>query len=211
MNLTSYKTLIQAMPVKDQSFAIKAKNWINQLSADHVNLIFEGKSEISLSRKDILLTNRIDLFILKTILWGYPSGMRGSNFSSIYSRLDDLGTLLNIPNRSHLNFEDLSELQNNLRFFKGLGLSTYTKFLQLRGFRFDGIPALILDERIIRVLRSNTFEEFQNLSKIAEYNKERYYPLYLKCMNECAKDLDTTPEHLELFLFTFGNNLKGSN
>jgi len=210
MNLTSYKTLIQAMPVKDQSFAIKAKNWINQLSGDHFDLLFEGKSEILLSREDILLTNRIDLFLIKTILWGYPSGMRGSNFPSIYSKLDELATDLNIPNRMQLNFEDLTLLQSKLQSYKGLGLSTYSKFLQLRGFRFDGIPALILDERIIRVFRNRVFQEFAALSKVADYNKERYYPLYLKSMNECAKDLDTTPEHLELFLFAFGNNLKGN-
>lgn len=211
MNLNKYKSLIQVMPILDQAFVIKSKNWEKQLKADHLELIFEGKSEITLNREDIITTNRIDLFLLKTILWGYPAGMRGTHFSSIYNRLDDLGAIINNPNRLHLNFKELAELQTNLRPFKGLGLSTYTKFLQLRGFRFDRNPALILDERIIRVFQSNIFEDFKDLSKISDYNKEQYYSSYLKCMCTCAGELSTSPEHLEMFLFTFGNNLKGTD
>lgn len=210
MNLNHYKALIQAMPVLDQAFGVKAINWEKQLLPEHFSAIFKGEAEVMLSREDIFLTNRIDLFILKTILWGYPSGMRGNNFLSIYSRLEEISSILNLPNRMHLNFEDLHTLQISLRSFKGLGLSTNTKLLQLRGFRFDDIPALILDERIIRVFRNNIFEDFECLAKIRDYNKERYYPEYLKCMHACAQALETSPEHLELFLFTFGNNLKNT-
>jgi len=210
MHLNNYKALIQAMPILDQAFLVKAKNWEKQLSPEDFRYIFRGQPHILLSREDVFLTNRIDFFIIKTILWGYPAGMRGNHFSSIYNSLADISAILNRSDRMELNFEDLSNLQTAFRAFPGLGLSTYTKFLQLRGFRFDGVPALILDERIIRVFKNKVFDEFQSLSNITEYNKESHYAVYLKCMHECAQQLETTPEHLELFLFTFGNNLKSN-
>lgn len=209
--IKKYTNLIQSLPVSDQAFTIKASNWQKALSDFHFQEIFNGAENICLSRKDVHDTNNIELFILKTILWGYPKGMRGNNFGNIYSRLNDLAEILNISNRTFLKTDDLYELQNRLKTIDGLGLSTYSKLLYFRGFKFDSVPALILDERLIRVFKNKIFAEFELLAHVSQYNSEKMYPNYLQLMDQLSEQLHVSGEQIEQFLFIFGNHLKSSH
>lgn len=210
ISIKNYNQLIQSLPVADQAFTIKANNWQNALSDFHLQEIFNGANHICLSRRDVHDTNNIELFILKTILWGYPKGMRGKNFENIYRNLIALSEILNVPDRAFLKTDDLYELQNKLQKIGGLGLSTYTKLLYFRDFKFDGVPALILDERLIRVYKNNVFEEFESLAKISQYNSEKIYKSYLQMMATLSEELNASGEQIEQFLFIFGNHLKPS-
>ena len=208
--MINYIHLIQSLPVADQAFTIKSSNWQKALSDFHFQEIFNGAENICLSRKDVHDTNNIELFILKTILWGYPKGMRGKNFENIYSNLIALSAILNLPDRAFLKTDDLYEIQNRLQKIEGLGLSTYSKLLYFRDFKFDGVPALILDERLIRVFKNNVFEEFDSLAKISQYNCVKLYNAYLHIMSELSKQYKVSGEQIEQFLFIFGNHLKPS-
>jgi len=210
MTIRKYTQLIQSLPVADQAFTIKASNWQKALSDFHFQEIFNGADNICLSRKDVQETNNLELFILKTILWGYPKGMRGRNFENIYRNLSALSQILNVPDRAFLNADDLYELQNELQKIEGLGLSTYSKLLYFRDFKFDGVPALILDERLIRVFKNKVFEEFESLAKISQYNSINMYKDYLHMMTTLSEELNVSGEQIEQFLFIFGNHLKPS-
>lgn len=210
ISIKNYTQLIQSLPVADQAFTIKASNWQKALFDFHFQEIFNGAENICLSRKDVHDTNNIELFILKTILWGYPKGMRGKNFENIYSNLIALSAILNFPDRAFLKTDDLYEIQNRLQKIEGLGLSTYSKLLYFRDFKFDGVPALILDERLIRVFKKNVFEEFESLAKISQYNSIKMYKDYLQIMASLSEELNASSEQIEQFLFIFGNHLKPS-
>ena len=208
MTIRKYTQLIQSLPASDQAFTIKASNWQKALSDFHFQEIFNGTENICVSRKDVHDTNNIELFILKTILWGYPKGMRGKNFENIYKNLEALSEILNVPNRAFLKKNDLSELQCKLHKIEGLGLSTYSKLLYFRDFKFDGVPALILDERLIRVFKNKVFKEFEPLSQISQYNSVKMYGAYLQIMSEFSEQYRVSGEQIEQFLFIFGNHLK---
>ena len=206
--MKNYINLIQALPVADQAFTIKASNWQKSLSDIHFQEIFKCCESICLSRNDVHDTNNIELFILKTILWGYPKGMRGKNFENIYKNINTLSEILNVPDRAFLKKDDLSELQGKLNKIEGLGLSTYSKLLYFLDFKFDGVPALILDERLIRVFKNRGFKEFEPLSEISQYNSVKMYGAYLQIMSQLSEQYKVSGEQIEQFLFIFGNHLK---
>ena len=210
ISIKNYTQLIQSLPVADQAFTIKASNWQKALSDFHFQEIFNGADDICLSRRDVHDTNNIELFILNTILWGYPKGMRGKNFENICRNISTLSQVLNVPDRAFLKTYDLYEIQNRLQKIEGLGLSTYSKLLYFRDFKFDGVPAMILDERLIRVFKNNVFEEFDSLAKISQYNSVKMYNDYLQMMATLSEELNVSGEQIEQFLFIFGNHLKPS-
>lgn len=211
ISLKNYSKLIQSLPIADQAFTVKASNWKKALSDFHFQEIFNCAENICLSRKDVHDTNNVELFILKTILWGYPKGMRGKNFENIYRNLNALSQILNVSDRAFLKTDDLYELQNKLHKIEGLGLSTYSKLLYFRGFKFDSVPALILDERLIRVFKNKIFAEFELLAHVSQYNSEKMYPNYLQLMDQLSEQLHVSGEQIEQFLFIFGNHLKSSH
>ena len=207
-SLYRYQKLIQELPTQEQSFTIKASNWQKQLSAEDFRTLFREESTTRLSRKEVHDTNDSKIFLLKVILWGYPQGMRGNHFMKIYGRLEELSEIFNNPNRAKLQFEDLRLIQQQIKDIEGIGLSTYSKFLYFRDYQFDDVTSLIMDERIIRVIKGNLFQELEILRPLNSYNAEKKYIEYLKLMKQLSEKLNTYPENLEQFLFLFGNNLK---
>jgi len=92
---------------------------------------------------------------------------------------------------------------------KGIGPSTYTKFLSFLSVQVQGHAALILDDRIIRVANEGIFEELRPLKNLShKKNADVSYPDYLRCIHDIASQLSVSPEQIEFFLFEFGLNLK---
>jgi len=202
LKLKYYKTLIQHLPVLEQAFQIKAVNWNKLLNQNQSDKLFKDKDYIAINRLDIFNTQEQELFVLKILLWGYPKGMRGNNFSLISQSIEKIVEILN-DRRA-----DLTTIQCSFSDITGLGLSTYSKFLYFKKYTFGEYSALILDERLIKVFQQNVFEEFETLKTINSYNKEKMYMQYLEIMHEQAANLNTKPENIEQFLFLFGNHLK---
>lgn len=202
------------MPTSYQAFASKRSTWAPHINQDDeagsaLRSIFGTADEITLSRSDLRsLAAKADLvqFILATIIWGYPSGMRGNNVTKLIGHLNSLAQLLSSTRTEPVT--KWSEHYAEVELISGVGLSTYTKFLSFLSVRVQGHTALILDNRIIRIANKGIFDELAPLKELSDYNKVRFYPQYLECMHDVADNLAVTAEEIEFFLFEFGLYLK---
>ena len=218
MDLKNYQPLISNLPVRQQCFSTKRKTWgpaereIDWLKSVNDRLFdspYEEKS-LRISRQDVFDTTNTREKILKAIYWGYPSGMRGNHFVNLLRKIvqieKTINELLSIPNPSS---DDLKQAQADLNDVTGIGISTYSKLLYFADLSFDGNPCLILDERLFNVFRNKTYLQFDHLSGINRASAEKGgYLDYLEAMKAVSLEIGATGEQLELFLFTFGNQLK---
>lgn len=92
--------------------------------------IFGAGNEVKLSRNDLRgLASKPDLaqFVMATIIWGYPAGMRGNHVRNLIRHLGPLTQLL-AEGRTQIVAE-WSTHYAKVGPIAGIGLSTYTKFL----------------------------------------------------------------------------------
>jgi len=217
MVLENFQTLIQNLPVRQQSFTTKRNNkkwrfaennfpWFKDCND---NYFING--ELKISRQDIFnIENSPREKILKTIFWGYPNGMQGGHksFEGILSNIDKLEEILTyLQNSNDLTLNDLKKAQNCFKQISGIGLSTYSKLLYFFDIKINKIPALIIDKRLLDNFKSNIFEDFSSLSKVKGSNEKKYYNC-VELINDAAQRLETNGENIEQFLFIFGNNLQ---
>ena len=217
MRLSEFRDLIQNTPVSHQAFTSKRSTWASCLrSNDRVGnalrQIFDTKETVTLSRCDLrALGQKTDLaeFVMATLIWGYPSGMRGNHVSNMASHITPLTDLLE-------EARTRAVAQWNEHFTKvtpivGIGLSTYTKFLNFLSVKIGAYTSLILDERIVQVARRRIFHELVPLAGLTDHGKSGDYPGYLECMHRIAGDMAVSAESIEFFLFEFGLNLKAAS
>ena len=108
MRLSDFRNLIANMPVRAQAFTAKKINWESHLNSANpagavFQQIFAPHDEITISRQDLreyASSSGLDEFVVATILWGYPNGMRGNNVTRIVGRLAQLKDHLNKIARS---------------------------------------------------------------------------------------------------------------
>jgi len=208
-----FRKLIDAMPEQEQAFTSRKRTWEKYLAADtrtsqELKSLFGDEGELEISRNDLFgysAEGDLTRFIIATLLWGYPSGMRGNHFLNITNEINNLTGVLA---EAKLGVTDWETHYSKIKAIHGLGLSTYTKFLYFLGITICGHPALILDDRIIRTINKGVFIDFQPLQKISSYNAVRNYPYYLEVMDQIAQDLGVDHGRLEMFVFEFGLNIK---
>lgn len=219
IELENYRPLIQNLPVRQQSFNTRRdyKKWQDAENDFHWyrafnNQHFGNGSLLAISRHDIFDINHngsIRELILKTIYWGYPTGMRGNNFNGILRNMQMLERVLaEIKKIVNPTSNDFFKIAKCFAGIGGIGLSTYSKLLYFSEIKFDGYPCLILDRRLIKVFSSEIFDDYSGLGQINYDNARDYYLRYLKTTNEVAGLLRTNGENIEQFLFIFGNELK---
>jgi hypothetical protein len=212
--VADFRDLIANMPVLHQAFTSKRSTWASYMhdddSAGHaLRAIFGTSEKVTLSRSDLRsLACKQDLnqFVMAAIIWGYPNGMRGKNFENAIPHLALLTELLLAARGQpvtnwHTHYAEVKRVT-------GIGLSTYTKFLNSLSAQVQGETALILDDRIIKVAHRGIFEELAPLRKLSYDNAPRFYPRYLESMHRLANSLAVSAEAIEFFLFEFGLNLK---
>jgi hypothetical protein len=167
-----------------------------------LNSLFDKKDERVVSRSDLRALAKsgdLDLFVMATLLWGYPNGMQGSNTGDIATNLPALVDLL-VEARQGIS--KWREHFAHVKDIRGVGHSTYTKLLTFLSVDVSGHRALIFDKRIGDVAASRVFEEF------VERFTWRTYPAYLDQMYSIADRLKVEAENLEFFLYEFGLHLK---
>lgn len=217
MNIDNYKILISNLPVRQQCFTTKRTTWKkaeNQIEwLKRLNdKLFSDRQILTISRQDIFEAKHTREVIIKTIYWGYPRGMRGNHFVNTLKQIDLIeGTFLNLRQTVQLTTQDFIELTKIFKKVSGLGLSTYSKLLHFFNLKINENPCQILDQRLIDVLASKTYVEFQELSNIRYDNADKKYLDYLQLVKLTANKLETKGENIEQFLFTYGNNLKIEN
>ena len=134
--------------------------------------------------------------------------MRGNVFKSILNSLKEIEQIL-FENKD-LTKKDFVTICKKIKG-TSMGMSTLTKILYFFQFKVDGYQCLILDSRILEVLKEGMYLELTALRKISEDNKNEYYVDYLKEMDKISKAESYKPDQLEFFLFHFGKNLKSEN
>lgn len=177
MQLSEFSGLIENMPVSLQAFTSKRATWSSCLNSDDragnaLRLIFGTKEEVTLSRSDLRsLAGKTDLaeFVMATLIWGYPSGMRGNHVRNMAMHITPLTDLLAEARTGPVARWD--EHYAKVAPITGLGLSTYTKLLAFLSVRIGTYKSLILDDRIVRVARGQIFEELVPLRILRDHNK----------------------------------------
>lgn len=206
MKIEDYKELICALPFEDQAFLVKKEIWKNILgNSNHVENIFEDNNSIKISRKDLFNETNIETFIIKVLMWGYPSGGRGNNIKQFLKNNNKIKEIL--ENRQNLSFE---KLKNILNESKGAKLSTISKLLYFKKILIDGFNALILDQKVINSLNIKEYKDegIEKIEKINYDNAIKHYYEYLRFLNRIANKINAKPDQIEMFLFEFGTNLK---
>lgn len=227
LRLKDFKSLIACMPVSKRSSIVKKQIWDDikervghKTFSGKVNSVFKDKKysldgrkdtkDIMISRRDLFSLarkNDIQKFIYATIMWGYPGGMRG-HLKDIVSEINKLSWYLNhIP--KNIRTQDWPDYYKRMNNIAGLGPSTSTKFLYFLKVSIEGKQILILDDKLINVFNKKVFLDFNDTKKISRGNGMNYL-IYLRRMHETAKKLKVKPDQLEMFLYLFGNSLKGS-
>jgi seryl-tRNA synthetase len=214
MNINNYKILISNLPVRQQCFTTKRTTWSKAESEfkwlkNLNNKLFGDNKTLTISRQEIFETNDTREIIIKTIYWGYTAGMRGNHFIKILKYIETIEKALRtLKEKSNLTTNDFNDLILTFKNIEGLGLSTYSKLLYFFKVKFNDNPCLILDQRLINVFASKTYKNFQQFDNIRYDNAEKKYLDFLQLAKQLAIDLETHGENIELFLFSFGNNLK---
>jgi hypothetical protein len=219
MQLSKFRNLIAIMPVDCQASTSKRSTWEKHISGskpsdagDALRSVldtFRTSDSVKLSRRDLRsLADKSDLaqFVMATIVWGYTSGGRGNNVKDLMANLNQLRELLSEFRTQPI--ADWSAHYKRVKEIRGVGLSTYTKFLNFLSVEVQGHAALILDDRMIRVANQGRWKELDPLEPLSNSNAVDHYPSYLKHMHDVANSLDVPTEALEYFLFEFGLNLK---
>lgn len=214
MEIKSYKTLIVSLPVREQCFTTKRTTW-NKAENEIVWLkvlnekLFGVNDTLTINRQDIIETSEPREVIIKTIYWGYSSGMRGNHFINILKHISTIENELRIlREKENPTTQDFKNITLIFKGVGGLGLSTYSKLLYFSKISFNRSPCLILDQRLIDVFANNIFTDFQELSNMRYFNAEKKYINFLSKMKSLADSLKVKEENLEQFLFLFGRRLK---
>lgn len=216
MKLTDYKSFIELFPTGNSGYKVKKQIWETTLDKATLNEIFSEEPYIELTKDNIRKEKNLKMFIIKTLMWGYPTKGRGNNIDNLLLESEFI-KLLSILEKykkdKKISFNQLIEDYKKYKI-KGLGISTLSKFLHLLEIKINGFEAIILDDRIISILNENDFEELSdfknNINRDSALKLETQninYLKYLEVINNTAKNLDTKAENIEMFLFFFGKNL----
>ncbi|MBS9767667.1 MAG: hypothetical protein KGV44_09035 [Flavobacteriaceae bacterium] len=222
MKITDYKNLIKELPYLEHSFEIKNSVWGNINNQKEIiedifkdgKIIEVGKKEdkiINISRNDLYnSSNDLEKFILKTLMWGYPTKGRGKNIENMLEE-NNFQKLIKALENYKGNEITIEQLKKDIKEIKGLGLSTLTKFTHFLNTTIERNKAVILDIQIIEVISSGKFEEFEDLKEINYDNAIKHYTEYLKIINNLSEKMNVKQDQVEMFLFMFGRILHNAS
>ena len=205
LNHFPLQRLIQAIPVADHSVEVSATFWqpvcaAAGRNAEHATL-FAGQPSIRITRQ-WLHTAQVPMTIrcLGILLWGYPTGARGNLHQGWLANLPQIAAAARSPGMTWPGY------YAQLAAVGGLGISTISKLACFFGHQFGGHPALVLDQRILRVLASGRWVELNPLQGLTYLNAPVRYLDYLSTLDTVAGAGGMTAEQLEFVLFAFGGS-----
>lgn len=230
-----YEEIIKPIRVRNHSVIVRKENWIKNDSL-HTRLtkneefqnnnddllntlktIFENaqNGQIEISRADILNETDHEKKLIMVLLWGYPTGGRGSNIANILNEREIIIQKLRAILKGNITQDEYKKLyyyegENHKKVkLKGLGLSTMSKILYFFEVKIDNNPCLIFDTQILLSLQKNNIDEFMNVDW--KQTDEKYFE-YLRIVNKISKeklkDSKIKPEAIELFLFHYNMHFK---
>lgn len=207
MRIAEFQNFIREIPYKNQSFDIKNEIWKFESQQNYIDEIFDGNTTITINRDDLINSSwNTKEFIIKTLMWGYPTKGRGRNIENMF-KPESFDKLVKTIETYRENEITIDQLKSDLKSISGLGLSTITKFTHFLNTTIDGYKAVILDIQIIEAINTGRFEDFTHLKGITYDNAIKWYPEYLKTVHNLSKSINAEPDQIEMFLFTFGRIL----
>jgi hypothetical protein len=206
LNHPPIRDLIRALPVAEHSVEVDADFW-HPVCKDAGRLtehdaLFAGQRSIRISRRWLHGAPTVPAIAksLAILLWGYPSGARGDLHRGW---LENLPQITAAASETGLAWPDYF---GRLTALGGLGISTITKLACFWQQRFLGHEALVLDQRILRVIAARRWAELGTLQHLTYLNAHRHYAEYLATMTGVAVAGGMTAEQLEFFLFALGES-----
>ena len=202
-SMLKYKELINSIPAYNQSAKIKLKFWTRFSYQDKSRIekaIFGNIDEVEISRADIFSEADTKTKIIMVLMWGYPTGGRGNNIESILTQIDKLSQFLSSVEKQNLTKKQANNLIKQLMNIRGLGISTWSKFLYFFNIAIDSKRCQIYDLKIVDSLNKKQFSELD--THIWKQDVEHYYQ-YIELVDNLAKQMDAAPEQVELFLFYY--------
>lgn len=215
MTIFDYQNLIGQLPYSENGYEIMRSTWKN--SEEEFQDLFRFNNKI-FGTKDVITINRTDLFetsleypkdfILKTLYWAFPKGMKGLNFQRIIHRLSSITSDLQVLNKNFSIEDGLVRLCK----YQSLGIKGITSLLYFTQLRSDfGVQPLILNPEIIQVLNRGQYEEFIDYKGIDSENWNEYYAAFVQTCHNIALQMHVKPDQIEYFLNTFGAQLTTVN
>jgi hypothetical protein len=204
LNHPPIQALIRSIPVAEHSVDVDSAFWLpfceaaGRLAEHHA--LFAGQATVRISRQwlhdapQVTVTTRC----LAILLWGYPTGARGRLHEEWLENLPQIAAAASL---SGLTWPDYYE---QLHAIGGLGISTISKLACFFGQIFAGNPALVLDQRIMRVIAAGRWVELGPLHGLAYANAHVRYVDYLATMGAIAEAGNISAEQIEFFLFALG-------
>ena len=207
-SIVEYSNLINYIPVYNQSARIKWEVWarISYRDKEKIeNAIFGNSKETELSRIDVLSETDTVKRIIKTLMWGYPTGGRGNNIENILTRIDDLSRLLSSVNKQNLSKIQANNLIKEFEGIRGLGVSTWSKLLYFFNVEIDSRKCQIYDQKIVDSLNKKQFSELG--TQTWKQDGKDYFQ-YIELLDKLATSMSVSPEQVEAFLFYYNLSYK---
>ena len=204
LNHPPIQQLIRSIPAAEHSVEVDAAFWLpfcqaaDRLGEHHA--LFAGQATVRISRQwlqgapPVTVTTRC----LAILLWGYPAGARGDLHRGWLENLPQIAAMASQPG---LTWPDYYA---QLHAIGGLGISTITKLACFFGHSFAGNPALVLDQRIMRVIAAGRWVELGPLRGLTYTNAHLRYADYLATMGTIAEAGNISAGQIEFFLFALG-------
>jgi hypothetical protein len=206
LNHPPIQQLIRSIPVSEHSVEVEAAFWLpfceaaGRLAEHHA--LFAGQATIRISRQwlhhapNVAPTTRC----LAILMWGYPSGARGDLHRGWLEKLPQIAAAAGQPGLPWADY------YAQLHALGGLGISTISKLACFFGQCFEGHMALVLDQRIMRVIAAGRWTELGLLRGLTYTNSHLRYVDYLAAMAGLANAGGMESEQLEFFLFSLGES-----
>ena len=199
-------------PMDDQKQVYISRKTLSHIPEPDVSRLlqyfFGNASEKYLSRRDVFKQNRrrnMELSMLSTLFWGYPSNQRGICRSAFNSWNELTVWFHYISQNQEMSLQQFIEMIPRMQNIHGLGVSTLSKFLYFSGCQIGGHRCLILDDQVVKGVSLLRGEEFETLKSAITNNRHRLYrnyPGYLEEMDSLALQMGvSSAERLEYVLW----------
>lgn len=204
-DIKTYRNLIKEIPIKKQSMRAKKSVWYTRLGHSLFKVVEPvfSKDEITITRGEILKEESNRIKIVKTLVWGYPEGGRGSNVKSVLENLEVLRDKLSKYKGKNLTETKAKELISDLKKVDKLGPSTWSKLLYFFEVSINSHRCQIFDKRVEQSLNESQFRDFKK--EKGKWNQKRVddFFKYIEKLNELSRNLRVDPDQIENFLFYY--------
>ena len=198
--------LIRSLPVAEHSVEVQAEFWLPFCAAGPQQAaheaIFAGQPLVRISREWLRSEAGLppEVRAAGTLFWGYPRGGRGDLHRQWLADLPQIAAAADVRGLAWADY------YAQLHAIGGLGISTISKLACFFSQTFEDFPALILDQRILRVLASGRWHELAALQDMSYPQAPARYPDYLASLHGISIAGGFSAEQLEFFLFALGES-----